>query len=115
MDVANVFVTLGVTAHVAGCQWRSAALGRRPDRSPMPGCCEWDLSDHVLFQMLDNPKDGAVDTVSLRLLNLETGIERLRDTGIAVGNPPPISGFDTLRIATLTVPDGNTLNLLEEE
>ncbi len=112
MDVANVFVSLGVKDHAAGCDWWSKVLGRGPDRSPMPSCCEWDLTDSVLLQVLDNPKEGAVDTVSLRLPDLEGEIKRLCAAGIAVGEPQAVPGFTTLRIATLTDPDGNTLNLL---
>lgn len=115
MDVANVFVSLGVKNHAAGCDWWSTVLGRGPDRRPMPSCCEWDLTHTVLFQVLDNPKEGAVDTVSLRLPDLESEIERLRSAGIAVGDPQAVPGFDTLRIATLADPDGNTLNLLGGE
>lgn len=115
MDVAHVFVSLGVKNHAPGCDWWSTVLGRGPDRRPMPSCCEWDLTDTVLFQVLDNPKEGAVDTVSLRLPDLESEVERLRSAGIAVGDPQAVPGFDTLRIATLADPDGNTLNLLGGE
>lgn len=115
MDVANVFVSLGVKDHAAGCDWWSAVLGRRSDRRPMPSCCEWDLTDSVLFQVLDNPIEGAVNTVSLRLDDLQSEIARLRMAGIAVGDPEPVPGFETLRISTLADPDGNTLNLLGGE
>lgn len=50
MDVANVFVPLEVKDHAAGCDWWSGVLGRRPDRRPMPSCCEWDLTDSVLLE-----------------------------------------------------------------
>ena len=43
MDVANIFVSIGVSDHAIGCDWWSTALGRGPDRRPMPSCCECDL------------------------------------------------------------------------
>jgi len=115
LQVANVFVSIGVADHPAGCAWWSTVLGREPDLFPMPSCCEWNLSDTVLFQVLDNPKQGAVDIVSLRLDNVDAEIARLLGEGLPIGDPKKVPGFDTLRIATLTDPDGNTLNLLGGE
>ncbi|WP_343346451.1 hypothetical protein WJT74_02490 [Sphingomicrobium sp. XHP0239] len=115
MNVANVFVSLGATDHAAGCDWWSTVLGRGPDRRPVPGCCEWDLAGSVLFQVLDNPEQGAVDIVSLRIEDLDGAIARPRSEGLAVGDPEKVPGFDTLRIATLANPDDNTLNLLGGE
>ncbi|WP_439533453.1 VOC family protein [Polymorphobacter sp.] len=115
MKVANIFVSIGVADHSAGCAWWSTVIGREPDRRPMPSCCEWDLTDTVLFQVLDNPKQGTVDIVSLRVGDLNAEISRLRDAGFSIDEPEQVSGFDTLRIATLADPDGNTLNLLGGE
>jgi hypothetical protein len=81
----------------------------------MPGCCEWDLTDTVLFQVLDNPTQGAVDVVSLRLGDLDAEVARLRGEDFSIDDPEKVPGFDTLRIATITDPDGNTLNLLGGE
>lgn len=115
MAVAKVFVSIGVADHPSGCALWSTILGRGPDRRPMPGCCEWDLTDTVLFQVLDNPSHGVIDTVSLKLDDLEKEIARLRGAGLPIGDPEKVPGFNTLRIATLTDPDGNTLNLLGGE
>ncbi|NVD46052.1 VOC family protein [Qipengyuania atrilutea] len=112
MEVTNVFVSIGVADHAAGCDWWSTLLGREPDRRPVASCCEWDLTDSVLFQVLDNPKQGSVDTVSLRLEDLDAEIARLRGQGLAISDPELVPGFDTLRIANLADPDGNTINLL---
>lgn len=115
MRVANVFVSIGVADHPAGCAWWSTVIGREPDRRPMPSCCEWDLTDTVLFQVLDNPRQGAANVVSLRLDDLDAEIARLQSEGIPIEDPEKVPGFDTLRIATLTDPDGNILNLLGGE
>jgi hypothetical protein len=115
MDVANIFASIGVSDHAIGCDWWSTVLGRGPNRRPMPSCCEWDLTDRVLFQVLNNPKQGAVDVVSLRLDDLDAGIARLRGEGFSIDDPQKVPGFDTLRIAPIADPDGNTLNLLAGE
>ena len=112
MKVANVFISIGVADHPAGCAWWSTLIGRTSDRRPMPSCCEWDLTDSVLFQVLDNPKQGAVDTVSLRLGDLDAEIARLRGAGLSIDEPEKVPGFDTLRMAAFADPDGNTVNLL---
>ena len=113
MKVVNVFVSIGVADHPAGCAWWSRLIGREPDRRPTPSCCEWNLTDGVLFQVLDTPKQGAVDIVSLRLDDLDAEIARLRGAGLSIDDPQPVPGFDTLRIATFADPDGNTVNLLD--
>ena len=81
----------------------------------MPSCCEWDLTDTVLFQVLDNPRQGAVDIVSIRVGDLDSEIARLRGKGLTIDDPEKVPGFDTLRIATLADPDGITVNLLGGE
>lgn len=43
------------------------------------------------------------------------GIARLQSEGIPIEDSEKVPGFDTLRIATLTDPDGNTLNPLGGE
>lgn len=112
MNVANVFISIGVADHPASCAWWSTLIGRGPDRRPMPSCCEWDLTGSVLLQVLDNPKQGAVDTISLRLDDLDAEITRLRREGLSIDEREKVPGFDTLRIATIADPDGNTINLL---
>ena len=115
MDVVNLFVSIGVSDHAIGCDWWSTVLCRGPDRRSMPSCCEWDLTDRVPFQVSDNPDQGAVDVVSLRLDDLDAGIARQREEGFFIDDPHKVPGFDTLRIATIADPGGNTLNLLGGE
>lgn len=115
MGVANVFVSIGVADHPAGCAWWSTILGREPDRFSMPSCCEWNLADTVLFQGLDKPSHGVINIVTLRLDDLNAEITRLRGEGLPIGDTAKVPGFDTFRIAALTDPDGNTLNLLGGE
>lgn len=115
MDVANIFLSIGASDHGASCAWWSGVLDRGPDRRPMPGCCEWDLADSVLFQVLDNPESGAVGIVSLRVADLDREIARLREEGIAIDDAEPVPGFETLRITQFHDPDGNEVNLLGGE
>ena len=115
MHVTDVFVSIGVTDHKAGCAWWSQLIGREPDRHPMPSCCEWDLVGGVLFQVLDNPKEGAVDIVSWRVNDLDSEITRLREIGLDIAEPEAVPGFDTLQIVTFVDPYGNTINLLGGE
>ena len=112
MEVTNVFVSTGVADHAAGCDWWSTLLGREPDRRPVASCFERDLTDSVLFQVRDNLKPGSVDTVSLRVEDLDAGIARLRGEGLAISDPEMVPGFATLRIANLADRDGNTINRL---
>lgn len=53
-----------------------------------------------------------VADVSLRLDELDAKIARLQSEGVPIEDPEKVPGFVTLRLATLTDPDGNTLNPL---
>lgn len=113
MRVETVFVSIGAKDHRAQCAWWSALIGRKPERRPMPSCCEWDLAPGVLFQVLDNPSGGAVDVVSLRIADLDAEIARLRGEGIEPPAPRKVEGFDALYWTRLRDPEGNEVNLLE--
>ena len=112
MNVSDVFLSINARDFDAQVAWWTTLLGRDPDRRPMPSCREWDIARVVLFQVLDSPDDARV-TVSLRIEELASEIERLRRRGLDVPDPRRIEGFDSLRLSAFADPEGNTVNLLE--
>ena len=78
----------------------------------MPSCHEWDLREGVLFQVLDNPDEGAT-AISLMVTDLKDQVARLREAGIDVTDPTPVPGFDTLRLSSFRDPEGNPVSLLQ--
>ena len=63
--------------------------------------------------MLDSAEGYGGATVTMHVANLDAEIARLAKAGIAVPEPVKIEGFDTLRYAEFTDPEGNSVGLLD--
>lgn len=113
MKIENVFLSVNAKDFSALSQWWSTLLQRKWDREPMPGCHEWDLTENVLFQVLDNPDQSGSATVTLRITDLDAHIERLQREGIEVPRPVNVEGFENLRYSQFKDPEGNEVGLLE--
>lgn len=113
MTIDHVFISINAADFAAQSDWWAKLIGRRWDREPMPSCHEWDLTDHVWFQVLDSAEGHGGATVTMHVSGLDTEIARLARAGINVPEPVKIEGFDTLRYADFTDPEGNKVGLLE--
>ena len=114
MKVDSVFLSVNAKDFAAQSKWWSDLLGREWDREPMPSCHEWDLREGVWFQVLDNARGEPV-TITLHVADADAQIARLRKAGIEVRDPVKVEGFDTLRYAEFSDPEGNTVGLLDGE
>lgn len=112
MKIKDIFVSINARDFDAQTAWWTTLIGREPDRHPMLSCREWDLAPSVLFQVLNSPENGPT-TVSLRIIDMDTEIARLRKVGVDVPDPQDIDGFDTLRLSAFSDPEGNKVNLLD--
>lgn len=112
MKINKTFNSLNATDLAAQSEWWSKLLERAWDRQPRPDCHEWDLTESVLFQVLDNPK-GAKTTVTLLIDDLDAQVARLRSLAVQVPDPSKVEGFDTLRYCQFHDPEGNEVGLLE--
>ncbi len=79
----------------------------------MPSCHEWNLTDDVIFQVLDSAEGHGCTTVTLHVSNIDAQIERLAKAGIEVPRPIKIDGFEDLRFAQFSDPESNTVGLLD--
>ncbi|PVA11051.1 glyoxalase [Pelagivirga sediminicola] len=113
MKVNHVFISINAADFAAQSDWWARLIGRRRDRAPMPSCHEWDLTEHVLFQVLDSAEGRGRATVTMHVADLDAEIARLAKVGIDLPDPVKIEGFDTLRYAEFTDPEGNTVGLLD--
>lgn len=113
MKVDHVFININAADFTAQSEWWAKLIGRRWDREPMPSCHEWDLTDHVLFQVLDSAESHGDSTVTMHVSNLDAEIARLAKAGIDLPEPVKIEGFDTLRYAEFSDPEGNKIGLLD--
>ena len=113
MKINHVFISISAADFAAQSDWWTRLIGRRWDREPMPSCHEWDLTEHVLFQVLDSAEGRGHATVTMHVADLDAEIARLAKVGIDVPEPVKIEGFDTLRYAEFTDPERNTVGLLD--
>lgn len=112
MKVGKVFISLNARDFEAQSDWWKRLLDRPWDRQPMPSCHEWDLTDDVLFQVLDNDDDARV-AVTLHVGDLDAERTRLGGLGIDTPEPGKVEGFETLRFISFPDPEGNTVGLLD--
>ncbi|WPY96482.1 hypothetical protein T8T21_18450 (plasmid) [Limimaricola variabilis] len=113
MNVTAIHLSINAADFDAQSDWWKRLVGRHWDREPMPSCHEWDLRDGVLLQVLDSPKGAGRTTVTLHVPDLETESGRLAKLRIEVPQPVSIEGFETLRYAEISNPEGNQVGLLD--
>lgn len=113
MKINHIFLSINAADFSAQSDWWAKMIGRRWDREPMQSCHEWDLTDDVLFQVLDSEEDHGRATVTLHVPDLDAQIERLAEEGIKIPEPVKVEGFDNLRFAQIFDPEGNTVGLLD--
>ncbi len=115
MKPNTIFVGVDAADFDTLSAWWRKLLGREWDRTPMPSCREWDLTDDVLMQVRDNPAQKGAGRVTMRVADMEAEIARLRGAGITVPDPTRVDGFASLRYSEFTDPEGNTVGLLDGE
>ena len=113
MNVTDIYLSINAANFDAQSDWWTRLVGRHWDREPMPSCREWDLRDGVLLQVLDSPEGAGSTTVTLHVADLETESARLAKLRIEVSQPVRIEGFETLRHAEISDPEGNHVGLLD--
>ena len=113
MNVTAIYLSINAADLDAQSDWWTRLVGRHWDREPMPSCHEWDLRDGVLLQVLDHPKGAGSTTVTLHVADLETERARLAKLRIEVPQPARIEGFETLRYAEISDPEGRQVGLLD--
>ena len=113
MNIKNVFVSVHASDFSGLSDWWSNLLERKWDRQPMPSCHEWDLTESVFFQVLDDAQHSGRTTVTLKVTGLDDHVERLRGFGINIPDPVDVVGFDSLRYCQFNDPEGNEVGLLE--
>lgn len=111
MPFVNVLPELAVRDHDAAVGWYERFFGRPPDRRPMDGLAEWQLTGGGGVQVSQHT-DARPGQVTLAISDIDGFVVELRERGIDTEASDVASG--RFRIATITDPDGNTLTLAED-
>jgi predicted enzyme related to lactoylglutathione lyase len=109
MSYVNVLPSLHVSAFDETVAWYERLFGREPDRRPMDGDVEWQLTPTGGIQIFRNPDQPTTQTVILGLDDLDAELDGLRGRGIEA-EPFDVTSF---RLAELKDPAGNTVILSE--
>ncbi|BCU78439.1 VOC family protein [Luteolibacter sp. LG18] len=116
MRVSNVLAVVLVADFETSRAWYARLLGRAPDRVPMDGCAEWQLTrDGGLQVVRDGAKAGSCHA-TFGVEDLELQVAFLEKAGLVAGpiETGHMSTGETIRIARLRDPDGNTIIFGEE-
>lgn len=90
--------------------WYETFFGRPPDRRPMPGLAEWQLTAGGGVQVFESADAAGTATATLTTDDLDALLAELRTRGVDVEDPTTGTGA---RFTQLADPDGNTIALAE--
>ena len=63
--IANVLAEMIVSDHAAAVEWYAALFGRPPDRRPMDGLAEWQLSSTGGLQVFERSEEAGSSFATL--------------------------------------------------
>jgi predicted enzyme related to lactoylglutathione lyase len=108
----NVLPSLQVSDFDPTAGWYARLIGRKPDRRPMDGCVEWQLTSGGGLQVYRNPDAPTVATLIIGVDDLETEAQELDRRGIKL--EPYTAPSGRFRIAEITDPAGNTVVIVQD-
>lgn len=113
MKPETIFITRYVASHADTLAWYEAFFGRPADNSPVPNCREWELQPGIVFQVIEHPQWHGRTQFAFRVDSLDDETTRLRSGGVDAADPFKVEGFETLRFAGLTDPEGVETGMLD--
>jgi predicted enzyme related to lactoylglutathione lyase len=111
VSYVNVLPSLQVSDFEATVEWYQRLFARGPDRRPMDGCVEWQLTPTGGVQVFRNPEGATAATIIVGVDDLDAEADELRRRGIETDPYEVPSG--QFRLAQLQDPSGNTVVLAQ--
>jgi predicted enzyme related to lactoylglutathione lyase len=112
MTIANVLPTFRVADLDAAVSWYQAFFGRGPDRHPMDGLVEWQLTEGGGIQVFRAAEGAGTTNVTISVDDVDAYLADLAGQDIRA------EAFDTpsgqFRLATIQDPAGNTITLAQD-
>ena len=105
-EITNVFAEVLVADHAAAVEWYSTLFSRPPDRRPMDGLAEWQLSPTGGLQVFERAEGAGGSFATLAVDTVAPVVDHLTGVGIHAEVQTVSSGF---AVAAEQDPDGNTL------
>jgi predicted enzyme related to lactoylglutathione lyase len=111
MGVTHTTTVINVADHESGVAWYSNLFGREPDRRPMEGSAEWQLTPtSAVMVYADSDAAGGV-TLILGVDDVDAEAAALRVREIVLEPYTVESG--QFRLAPLDDPSGNTITFAQ--
>lgn len=92
--------------------WYARLLGREPDLEPVPGVAEWQLTATAWLQVVTDEVAAGRTAVRFGVDDLDATVSRLRECGVAIGEPQVIAEMVT--IVDVADPDGNEVSFVAD-
>lgn len=102
MTITQVSAEVMVADHAAAVAWYGRVLGREPDRRPMEGLAEWQLTDSASLQVFADPSKAGSSAVTIGVDDVDVHLEGLGDIDVERQTTPRGQ-----RLALLHDLDGN--------
>ncbi len=105
-EITNVFAEVLVADHAAAIEWYTTLFSRPPDRRPMDGLAEWQLSPTGGLQVFERAEGAGSSFATVIVDTVAPVTQHLTSIGIDAEVQTVSSGF---AVATVQDPDGNTV------
>ncbi len=112
MTILNVMPELMVADFDAGVAWYQTFFGRAPDRRPMDGLVEWQLTEGGGVQVFHDTDSAGTTQITMAVDDMDAHVADLADRGISAEVFDAPSG--RFRLATIQDPAGNTITLVQD-
>jgi predicted enzyme related to lactoylglutathione lyase len=110
MGVTHTTTVLNVTDHELGVAWYSDLFGREPDRWPMDGSAEWQITPTSAIMIYADADASGHGTLIVGVDDLEAMAAELYEREIVLEPYSPVGQF---RLAQLADPSGNTVTFAQ--
>ena len=111
MGVTQTTTVINVADHELGVAWYSDLCGREPDRRPMEGSAEWQLTPTSSVMVYADTNAGGGPTLILGVDDVDAEAAALYEREIVLEPHTVPSG--QFRLAELTDPSGNTVTFAQ--
>ena len=111
MGIATVTTVLHVADHELGVAWYSGLFGREPDRRPMEGSTEWQLTDTSAVMVYADADAAGGGHLIVGVSDLDAHAAELYEREIVVESYTVPSG--QFRLGELSDPSGNAVTFGE--
>jgi hypothetical protein len=113
MGITSTTTVLNVADHELGVAWYSDLFGREPDRQPMEGSVEWQLTDTSAVMVCADAAAAGGATLIVGVSDLDVQAAELYEREIVLEPYTVPSG--QFRLAELQDPSGNTVTFAESQ